>query len=444
MLQWLWLLAIPFIAAVLLPFQPIIIKVAGFGGMLVLAAWGCGLYIRLNQIETRSNNWSREAAEAREEINRQKAAGFDLSQQKEKLEVIRKDQEQRLSGLKTILDGLPAAVLVVNKKDDRVVWCNLATEKITGYKIDELMGQGSATLFHGSPMVVPSKNRMDLLTGSKTAELDRDKITDKSGKELEVSSHLWAFDSGDRTGWMFIPKPQAEDYNKLRDEFVTNISHELRTPLTVIKGYAEILYEEAKTAESPQADLMKVIVDEGERLAGILDSILNFRQASSGMLGLRDEKVDIIALISTVVHDIEPKAVKKNIKISQKVPASLSPSRGDFNALRFALSNIVDNAVKFTPENGSVTVETGGWRLEDAMWKMEIHVTDTGVGIAPEVLPHIFEKFYRTDQKVHTLQGTGIGLSLTKEILETHGGSIHVESTVGKGTRVTMGLPMSE
>jgi signal transduction histidine kinase len=243
---------------------------------------------------------------------------------------------------------------------------------------------------------------------------------------------------------MFIPKPQAEDYNKLRDEFVTNISHELRTPLTVIKGYAEILYEEAKTAESPQADLMKVIVDEGERLAGILDSILNFRQASSGMLGLRDEKVDIIALISTVVHDIEPKAVKQNIKISQKVPASLSPSRGDFNALRFALSNIVDNAVKFTPENGSVTVETGGWRLEDAMWKMEIHVTDTGVGIAPEVLPHIFEKFYRTDQKVHTLQGTGIGLSLTKEILETHGGSIHVESTVGKGTRVTMGLPMSE
>ena len=94
--------------------------------------------------------------------------------------------------------------------------------------------------------------------------------------------------------------------------------------------------------------------------------------------------------------------------------------------------------------DSSITVETGGWRLEDSLWKMQVHVSDTGTGIAPEVMPHIFEKFYRTDQKVHTIQGTGIGLSLTKEILETHGGNIAVESSQGQGTKVTVSLPMSE
>jgi PAS domain S-box-containing protein len=444
MLQWLWLLAIPFLAGVLLPSQPMIIKIAGLGGMLMLAIWGCCLYLKLSRAESRSQSSGRELYEAREEAARQKVLGLELSRQKDRLESIRKETEQRASHLKNLVDNLPAGVIVVNRKDDRVTWCNLATEQITGYKADELIGQSSARLFRDAQMVVPAMNRLDLLSDKKTAELDPDKIVVKNGAELEVGSHLWVFPDNERAGWMFLPRGHAVDYNKLRDEFVTNISHELRTPLTVIKGYAEILYEEAKAGNSQQADLMKVIVDEGDRLAGILDSILNFQQASSGMLGLRDEKVDIIALLNTVVHDVEPKAKKKNIALVKKLPVSLSPSRGDFNALRFALSNIVDNAVKFTSEGGSVTVETGGWRLEDAMWKMEIHITDTGVGIAPEVLPHIFEKFYRTDQKVHTLQGTGIGLSLTKEILETHGGNISVTSTVGKGTKVTVGLPMSE
>jgi signal transduction histidine kinase len=243
---------------------------------------------------------------------------------------------------------------------------------------------------------------------------------------------------------MFQPKNQSMDYNQLREEFITNISHELRTPLTVIKGYAEILYEDAKAGGHEQADLMKVIVDEGDRLAGLLDSIINFKQASSGMMGLRQEKVDIIVLLNTVIHDLETKAAKKEITVIKKIPLTLAPSRGDFNALRFAFSNIMDNAVKFNTRGGSITVETGGWRLEDGMWKMQVHISDTGTGIAPEVMPHIFEKFYRTDQKVHTIQGTGIGLSLTKEILETHGGNIAVESSEGKGTRVTVSLPMSE
>jgi len=163
-----------------------------------------------------------------------------------------------------------------------------------------------------------------------------------------------------------------------------------------------------------------------------------------GQIGLRHENVDIVKLLNLVAADMEPAAVAKGVKLVRKIPESLSPCKGDFTALRFAFSHILDNAIKFTPEGGTVTVETGGWRLEDALWKLEVHITDTGVGISPNDLPHIFDRFYRTDQKVHTKQGTGIGLSVVKEIVQTHSGTISVESELRKGSRFTVRLPMTD
>ena len=444
MLSWLWLLAIPFLAGIFLASQPLVLKIAGGGGMLLLFGWGAWLYLSLNRQRSRSERSLEELAQLKEENGRQKNQALESARQKEKLEESRKDLERRLQELRTVWDSLPSGVILISKPENKVLSVNPEAERISGYRAVELVGRSWEQTLTGPQNASQEHPRIQALKDKNLAELDQDKIILKDGTELEVQSRIWSLPGGNRVGWMFHPKNQAMDYNKLREEFITNISHELRTPLTVIKGYAEILYEDAKSAGHEQADLMKVIVDEGDRLAGLLDSIINFKQASSGMLGLRQEKVDIVALLNTVIHDIEPKSVKKAIKVAKKLPATLAPSRGDFNALRFAFSNILDNAVKFNTQGGSITVEAGGWRLEDGMWKMQVHISDTGSGIAPEVMPHIFEKFYRTDQKVHTIQGTGIGLSLTKEILETHGGNISVESSVGKGTKVTVSLLMSE
>jgi len=444
MLSWLWLLAIPFLAGIFLASQTLVLKIAGAGGMLLLSVWGAWLYFSLSRKQSQSEQSLEELAQLKEDADRQKNQGQELARQREKSEESRKELERRLQELRTAWDSLPAGLLLLSRPEGKVLSMNPEAERISGYRAVEMVGRSWEQALAGPQNNPQDHPRTQALKGKDLAELDQDKIILKYGTELEVHSRIWNLPGGRQTGWMFQPKNQAMDYNKLREEFITNISHELRTPLTVIKGYAEILYEDAKSAGHEQADLMKVIVDEGDRLAGLLDSILNFRQASSGMLGLRQEKVDIIALLNTVIHDLEPKLAKKEIKIIKKVPQTLAPSRGDFNALRFAFSNILDNAVKFNTKGGSVTVETGGWRLEDGMWKMQVHISDTGSGIAPEVMPHIFEKFYRTDQKVHTIQGTGIGLSLTKEILETHGGNIAVESAEGKGTKVTVSLPMSE
>jgi PAS domain S-box-containing protein len=444
MLSWLWLLAIPFLAGIFLASQTLVLKIAGAGGMLLLFGWGAWLYFSLSRKKSQSEQSLGELAQLKDEAGRQKLLGQELVRQKEKLEESRKDLERRLQEIKTAWDSLPAGMLLVSRPEGKVLSVNPEAERISGYRASEILGRSWEQAL-SVPQTLPLANpRLLALKDKDLAEIEQDKIILKNGTELDVHSRIWNLPGGRQTGWMFHPKNQAMDYNKLREEFITNISHELRTPLTVIKGYAEILYEDAKSAGHEQADLMKVIVDEGDRLAGLLDSIINFRQASSGMLGLRQEKVDIIALLNTVIHDLEPKTAKKSIKVIKKIPATLAPSRGDFNALRFAFSNIMDNAVKFNTQDGSITVETGGWRLEDGMWKMQVHISDTGSGIAPEVMPHIFEKFYRTDQKVHTIQGTGIGLSLTKEILETHGGNIAVESSEGKGTKVTVSLLMSE
>jgi PAS domain S-box-containing protein len=444
MLSWLWLLAIPFLAGIFLVSQTLLLRIAGGGGMILLLGWGAWLYFSLSRQRSVTDQALDDLAQSKDEAGRQKLQGQEMARQKEKLEETRKEMEIRLQELRAAWDSLPAGLLMISLPEGKVLSMNPEAERITGFRAGEIVGRSWDQTLTGQQNQAQDNPRSQAIKNKDLAELDQDKITIKDGTELEVLSRIWKLPGGQRVGWMFQPKNQSMDYNQLREEFITNISHELRTPLTVIKGYAEILYEDAKAGGHEQADLMKVIVDEGDRLAGLLDSIINFKQASSGMMGLRQEKVDIIVLLNTVIHDLETKAAKKEITVIKKIPLTLAPSRGDFNALRFAFSNIMDNAVKFNTRGGSITVETGGWRLEDGMWKMQVHISDTGTGIAPEVMPHIFEKFYRTDQKVHTIQGTGIGLSLTKEILETHGGNIAVESSEGKGTRVTVSLPMSE
>ncbi|MDI6739852.1 MAG: ATP-binding protein, partial [Candidatus Edwardsbacteria bacterium] len=350
--------------------------------------------------------------------------------------------ESQLAQLDQIVNNLPAGLLV-SGPDGMIVWANAGVERLTGWSPKEIAGQNWNQVFK-DPLGSAADTRETKLAGKNTADIEQDKIYSRAGQEINASSYLWRFAQSERIGWLFVAKAQAVDYNRLRDEFVTNISHELRTPLTVIKGYAEILCEEAKAADNPSQEFLNVILQQSERLNGLLESILNFRDASAGMIGLRQEKVNVLLLINTVVNDLEPKARAKDIAILWNVPESMAPAKGDFNALRFVFDHILDNAVKFSPPGSTVLVEVGDLKLVDTAWKQEIRIIDNGPGIASQDLPHIFEKFYRSDQKVHTLVGTGIGLSSAREIIENVGGNIIVESESGKGSTFTVQIPIAE
>lgn len=442
MLHLMWLLSLPFVAVLLFLPGSVLIKTCALVAAALLGGWGLILSVKQRGFVEAARKMQKDNSLLRENSqNQQRISSQETVKLKEIIENSKKQIEE-ISKFQHILNDLPTG-LVLADYEGNIFYANPGIEAITGCSFRDIQGKNWNSVFRKTGQDQNSRIE-SVLNGRERAEKEQDSIVAKDGSEIAVNSRFWKFDSGKKQGWLFMTTSPAVDYNKLRDEFVTNISHELRTPLTVIKGYAEILYDEAKKSDQQNAELVKVVLDESERLAGILDSILNFRYASSGQIGLRKEKVDILQLLNTVVSDLNHKAQKKKINVVKKFPESVSPAKGDINALRFAFSQILDNAIKFTGEGGIVTLETGGWRLEDGLWKMEINFIDTGVGISAQDLPHIFEKFYRTDQKVHTLQGTGIGLSLCKEIIETNGGSISVESIVGKGSHFSVSLPMSD
>ncbi len=442
MIQWLWLLAaVPLLGAAMLVDSLLFVRAAALASGLLLAWWGIWQMRRRGRDEESVERIKQDFRQAKEELHHQKLNNMDLMRLKDKSEEQRKLIEAQAEQRQQIINGLPAA-LIMAETDGRITYANAMVEKLTGWKAGDLAGKNWNEVFN--PPGPSAKAREGALEKGDTSDDEEDAVKARDGSEVLVSSHYWRLAKLNRLGWLFSARQQAVDYDKLKDEFVTNISHELRTPLTVIKGYAEILHEDAVASQQQNAELLKIIVDEGERLSTILDGIINYRQASMGQIGLRHESVDLVKLLTSVVADMEPLARNKSVSLVRKMPESLSPCKGDFTALRFAFSHLLDNAIKFTPEGGTVTIETGGWRLEDALWKLEVHVTDTGIGIEEKDIPHIFDRFYRTDQKVHTRQGTGIGLSVVKEIIETHSGTISVESVPGKGSRFTVRLPMTD
>jgi PAS domain S-box-containing protein len=443
MLPWLGILALPLaIALAVLP-GPALTKAAGLAAAALLGAWGAALAVLRSRDVDRIANLQKNLKSVRESGQSQLwNTAQELTRLKESSAEARRSLESQLAQLDQIVNNLPAGVIVAGP-DGAIAWANAAVERLTGWSTREIAGQNWNQVFR-DPLGGKAGGREAMLADRNAAEIDQDKLYCRAGQELNISSVLWRFAQGDRIGWLFTARTQAVDYNKLRDEFVTNISHELRTPLTVIKGYAEILQEEARAANSPSLEFLSVILQQSERLNGLLESILNFREASTGLIGLRQEKVDVLKLVDAIIRDQEPKARAKGIAIARSLPDSMAPAKGDFNALRFAFAHILDNAVKFSPAGSTVRVEAGDLRLVDTAWKQEIRIIDRGPGISAQDLPHIFEKFYRTDQKVHTLVGTGIGLSSAREIIENVGGAILVESEPGKGSTFTVQIPIFE
>jgi two-component system phosphate regulon sensor histidine kinase PhoR len=353
--------------------------------------------------------------------------------------------------LKDALLHVPDGMVVVDSKL-RVIFLNLAAERILGlpsrkaiehpfWEVVQLREEGGQVLGEPNcPLTAVLERKAHSVRGD-------DILVTPYNPELPVAATLAPIlDCEGRTQgaiYLFRDISEAKQVDRLRDEFVTNVSHELRTPLTVIKGYIELLMEEFGDTFLPsQKDFLNVINEESDRLAKLIDSILEFGQARTGEVGLRQEQFNLLEVIEDSIKFFTPSAVRKEIELKRTLPADLSPIKGDRNAVRFALDQLLDNAIKFTPEKGTVAVELGGWKLEDGVWKVELSICDTGIGIAPESLPHIFDRFYRAEQKVHTLQGTGIGLSVVKEIIELHGGTIDVQSTPGQGSKFTIRLPM--
>jgi signal transduction histidine kinase len=229
-------------------------------------------------------------------------------------------------------------------------------------------------------------------------------------------------------------------FNQVADErdtlkrFITDASHELRTPLTALKNFNELMQSTA--AEDPEARSEFLIESQNQinRLAWITQNLLDISRLEAGISPIEFKKEDLTVLIETATQAFNKPLAEKSILLEIILPKQPVWIRCDRNRIEIAISNLLDNAVKYTPYGG--TIEVGVESFSD---RVEIWMNDTGSGIDSSDLPHIFERFYRG--KNHVSEGSGLGLSIVEGIIQAHGWSININSLTGKGTRVLISIP---
>jgi signal transduction histidine kinase len=232
---------------------------------------------------------------------------------------------------------------------------------------------------------------------------------------------------------------RLRELDRLKDEFLSLVSHELRTPLTSIRGYLDLVLDEEAGELSPeQRRFLEAVERNSGRLLRLVGDLLFVAQADAGRLSLEQAKVDVVGLASECVEGAQPAAKEKAIVLSlsaEPVPALV----GDRGRLAQVLDNLVSNALKFTPEGGTVSVRTS----TDGE-HVSIEVADTGIGISLEDQPRLFERFFRSPAAAEqAIPGTGLGLAIVKAIVEAHGGRITVSSAEGIGTTFRLELPLT-
>lgn len=228
-----------------------------------------------------------------------------------------------------------------------------------------------------------------------------------------------------------------------RDGFVAQAAHELRTPLTNILLYAEALLDEASAADAARrAEAVNVINQEGRRLERLVADMLSVSEIEAGALRLRTDDVRLDQLFSDLRADFERQAQEKSIALSFDMPPKFPVIRGDRDKLVLTVQNLLGNALKYTPEGGSVTVRLDVERAGTPDQAVRVDVADTGIGIKPEEQELVFRKFYRAqDDRVASITGTGLGLALAREVARLHRGDITLSSELNKGSTFTLRLP---
>ena len=233
---------------------------------------------------------------------------------------------------------------------------------------------------------------------------------------------------------------QEKATEKSQKDFMNHIAHELRTPLTNIKAYNEMIMDGEIEDQEMQKEFFNTINDETNRLSDLIKSILELAETEMGQMTAKKEMVKTQWLVESTINAVEAMALEKGIALTTHLPDNLPNISGDKEMLKAALINVLGNAVKYTPEGGSAT-----FSLRETRDMVCFEVEDTGYGIEQKDLPHVFEKFYRSENdQVAAQTGSGLGLAITAEIVKSHGGTIEVSSELTKGSKFTITIPKGD
>jgi len=235
---------------------------------------------------------------------------------------------------------------------------------------------------------------------------------------------------------------KLERSDEYRREAVSNVSHDLRTPLAALQGYLEtLLMKEDSLAAAERRAYLQTATRHSQRLSKLVTELFELAKLDSGELQLHLEVFSLAELVQDVVLQFEHRAREAGVRLETRFEEELPFVRADIGLIERALENLLDNALRYTPRGGGVIVAI---LMDTAAGSVAIRIEDTGSGIAPEVLPLIFERHYRGQRRAQgeEADGAGLGLAITRRIAQLHGGSVDVESEVGRGSRFTLRLPL--
>jgi len=342
----------------------------------------------------------------------------------------------RESGTQTILGAMQDGLLVVDARS-RIMLMNQPFEKLfelrdptVGVPLIEAVRHATLDELIAETLGTGEALRSELsVTDSRT----------HSERHIEVSAVPIKKADDEMSGAvvLFHDITELKQLDQIRREFVANVSHELRTPLSILRGYIEVLLDEPETQSEELARILSIMERHSKRLQRLVDDLLSLAQLESSQATLEISAVRLDELFSNLIRDWKEKLAAKNLKVIVELTPEALTLHADGTRLEEVLYNLLDNAVKFSPDNGQIRLR--GTRSGS---NVVLSVADNGIGISKERLPRIFERFYRADKaRSHELGGTGLGLAIVKHIAQLHGGRVEAESEPGRGTTIRVVLP---
>ncbi len=367
-----------------------------------------------------------------------------LSAQSQELGQMLRHQQEESTKHQAILTSIADGV-VVNNADGETIMVNPAAERILNTSAELLVGEDFRTLFSlfkaqdGQEVEVAMEELLDASTSKvipayKTVlEID-DRIINAHLSSVQV-------DGEDFLGVVTILRDVTKEVeaDRAKSEFISTVSHELRTPMTAVKGYTDLIYTESVgSINKDQRRFLGIIKNNTDRLTALINDLLDISRVETGRLRFEPQAVQIGEVIADVVTALAGQAQSQGQTLAYEVDSDMPEVMGDRSRLNQVLTNLVSNAIRYTPEGG--TIEIHAYPVEEAV---RVDVRDTGIGIHPDDLGHIFERFYRADHPVvQDIGGTGLGLSIVRMFVEMHGGRVWVESEPDEGSTFTFILPM--
>ncbi len=333
---------------------------------------------------------------------------------------------------RAVLASMAEGLIAVDQ-NCHVVMMNFAAEKLFKIRQEETLG----------------KHLLEVLRNRELHDLINEVLKTRKGSTREIKINTY----DERIFWINVVPIDKENnldavavmrditelkrLEKMKSDFVSNVSHELKTPLTSISGFAETLLDGAYKSEENCRYFLRIIKQETDRMTRLINELLYLSRIEKPDFSIPKRPVNIASVVNKAVKLLQKNIDDKGHLLNLRLPENLGPVTGDEDSVLEIIINLLDNAIKYTPEGGNITVE-----IEDESDFISISVADNGIGIAGDELERIFGRFYRVQGPgITSASGTGLGLAVVKHLVESLNGKISVESQLGKGSTFKVSLP---